>query len=648
MRIKFIILLIFIAGGKFTSAQLPDIVAMEYYFDTDPGFGNGEQVTVTSDSIVNADFDADLSLVNVGYHKLFVRTKDENGKWSLIHKQDIYKANAPSASQPLPNIVQIEYYFDTDPGYGNGEQVAVSPDSIVDINFEADLSLVNIGYHKLFVRIKDENGKWSLVLKQDVYKTNEPSTSQPLPDIVQMEYYFDTDPGYGNGEQITITSDSIVDANFDADLSLVDVGYHKLFVRTKDENGKWSLIHKQDVYKANAPSASQPLPDIVQMEYYFDIDPGYGNGEQVYVTSDSIVDANFDADLSLVDVGYHKLFVRTKDENGKWSLVLKQNVYKANAPSASQPLPYIVQSEYFIDNDPGYGNGTQIPVTSDSLIIETFVANIPGLSVGKHYLFFRVKNENGKWSLTNYKPFYFLGLHAYLEGPFNSCSGEMQTDLNLNGLLPLQQPYDSNASAVWYYTGNENVTSIPNTDIIDWLIIQTRDATSPANATSATIKETQAVFLLKDGTLVGLDGNTPPVFIEPVDNNLYVVIFHRNHLGVMSGNTVPQSGADAYTYDFSTGAGQAYGGANGHKEIGTGVWGMIGGDGDANSQIENADKNDVWAIEAGSAGYLSGDFTMDTQVNNTDKNNIWLPNSGKGGQVPDNIPQGGFKCMVPE
>ncbi|MCD4747439.1 MAG: hypothetical protein K8R58_14175, partial [Bacteroidales bacterium] len=103
-----------------------------------------------------------------------------------------------------------------------------------------------------------------------------------------------------------------------------------------------------------------------------------------------------------------------------------------------------------------------------------------------------------------------------------------------------------------------------------------------------------------------------------------------------------------YTYDFSTGAGQAYGGANGHKEIGTGIWGMIGGDGDANSQIGNADKNDVWAVQAGSAGYLSGDFTMDVQVNNSDKNDVWAPNSGKGGQVPDGILNGGFKCMVPK
>ncbi|MCD4745399.1 MAG: hypothetical protein K8R58_03785, partial [Bacteroidales bacterium] len=117
--------------------------------------------------------------------------------------------------------------------------------------------------------------------------------------------------------------------------------------------------------------------------------------------------------------------------------------------------------------------------------------------------------------------------------------------------------------------------------------------------------------------------------------------------GIMSASPLSEIGG-IYTYDFSNGADKVYGGTNGHKEIGTGIWGMIGGDGDANSQIGNTDKNDVWAVQAGTSGYLSGDFTMDVQVNNSDKNDIWAPNSGKGGQVPDGVPESGFECQVPE
>ncbi|MCD4734485.1 MAG: hypothetical protein K8R53_00450, partial [Bacteroidales bacterium] len=72
-----------------------------------------------------------------------------------------------------------------------------------------------------------------------------------------------------------------------------------------------------------------------------------------------------------------------------------------------------------------------------------------------------------------------------------------------------------------------------------------------------------------------------------------------------------------------------------HKEIGTGIWGMIGADGNADSQINNADKLDVWAVQAGSGGYQNGDFNLDAQVNNSDKNDVWIPNTGLGGQVPN-------------
>ncbi|MCD4735256.1 MAG: hypothetical protein K8R53_04380, partial [Bacteroidales bacterium] len=90
-----------------------------------------------------------------------------------------------------------------------------------------------------------------------------------------------------------------------------------------------------------------------------------------------------------------------------------------------------------------------------------------------------------------------------------------------------------------------------------------------------------------------------------------------------------------FSYDFTIGSGQAYGGSNGHREIAAGIWGLTGADGNADGQINNGDKNDVWIIQAGNSGYLEGDFNMDVQVNNGDKVDIWIPNTGLGGQVPD-------------
>ncbi|MCD4735294.1 MAG: hypothetical protein K8R53_04580 [Bacteroidales bacterium] len=232
----------------------------------------------------------------------------------------------------------------------------------------------------------------------------------------------------------------------------------------------------------------------------------------------------------------------------------------------------------------------------------------------------------------------YLNIKAFLEGPFNGS--DMNTIINSNGYLPLVQPYNQ---APWNYTGTEAVAAIPNADVVDWVLVELRDTTEASLATSQTIMAQQAAFLLHDGSVVGLDGNGACSIAASVTNNLFVVLWHRNSIGIMSAFPLIETGG-IYSYDFTTGSGQAYGGLNAHKELTPGIWGMIGADGNADGQINNADKLDVWAVQAGSGGYQSGDFNLDAQVNNSDKNDVWIPNTGLGGQVPDS----GYKCQVPE
>ena len=207
----------------------------------------------------------------------------------------------------------------------------------------------------------------------------------------------------------------------------------------------------------------------------------------------------------------------------------------------------------------------------------------------------------------------------------------MSTTLNTNGFLPLSQPYNT---APWNYTGMEAVATIPNTDIVDWVLVELRDAATGQQATSQTVIAQKAGFLLKDGSIVGIDGSSLLSFPHSIIHALFTVLWHRNSIGIMSAFPLIEN-SGVYSYDFSTGAGQAYGGINAHKELSPGIWGMIGADGNADGQINNADKLDVWAVQAGSSGYFGGDFNMDSQVNNSDKNDLWVPNTGLGGQVPD-------------
>ena len=116
--------------------------------------------------------------------------------------------------------------------------------------------------------------------------------------------------------------------------------------------------------------------------------------------------------------------------------------------------------------------------------------------------------------------------------------------------------------------------------------------------------------------------------------DLFVVVYHRNHLAVMSANALTQT-AGVYTYNFTTGANQAYeNGADGQKEIATGIWGMYGGDANADGDISPADKI-IWGTMAGTKGYNASDLDMNAQVNNQDKNELIVPNNNLQTQVPD-------------
>ncbi|MCD4745337.1 MAG: PKD domain-containing protein, partial [Bacteroidales bacterium] len=180
-------------------------------------------------------------------------------------------------------------------------------------------------------------------------------------------------------------------------------------------------------------------------------------------------------------------------------------------------------------------------------------------------------NQSSYWD--NFKvecPGAPVDLKVFLEGPFTG--GEMNTGLNDNNFLVTDNPY---TGAPWNHSGNEGVLSFLNPDVVDWIYVDFRDATSASTALSGTSVGTKAALLLKNGLVISPYGELPLYLNSTINNNLFIVVRHRNHLGIISANAVTETGG-VYTYNFTTGVDQAYGGLLGHKEIGTGVWGMIG------------------------------------------------------------------------
>jgi len=92
-----------------------------------------------------------------------------------------------------------------------------------------------------------------------------------------------------------------------------------------------------------------------------------------------------------------------------------------------------------------------------------------------------------------------------------------------------------------------------------------------------------------------------------------------------------------FTYDFSTAAGQAYGGVNAQNLLSSSpiIWGAIPGDANGTGLVAIGDKTNVWIYQAGEHGYLESDYNFDGEVDHQDKNDFWLPNMGEGSQIPE-------------
>ncbi len=224
---------------------------------------------------------------------------------------------------------------------------------------------------------------------------------------------------------------------------------------------------------------------------------------------------------------------------------------------------------------------------------------------------------------------YSLDLKILLEGPFNGT--EMNTQLNSNDLIPLHQPFNQYP---WFYDGTENLSSIPNADIVDWLLIELRDTTDAALATNETIIQRQAAFLLKDGKIVLWDGTSRLQFNNVLENQLFVAVWHRNHLGVISANALIGFN-DIYYYDFTTNENRVLGGSLAHKEISPGRWGLISGDANCDGHVNIIDISTIWSSQAGQSNYDSGDFNMDGSIDNKDKDDIYIFNDGYDCHVPE-------------
>jgi len=222
-------------------------------------------------------------------------------------------------------------------------------------------------------------------------------TILPEAQIVDAEYFYDIDPGHGNGIPISFTpgSDS---TEFLSKLptSGLSAGFHTVFIRFRNDSMKWSMYEGQKFYVQGGPQ-SLPSANLLEAEYFFDTDPGVGNGTPLSITPGDSTEFTSNIPIDTLSVGFHNLYLRFQNDSMIWSMYGARHFYVQADPSP-QPHTQLIEGEYFIDNDPGMGNGIPISMTpSDSLDVQLSI-DCNGIDTGYHYVFARVLSSNEIWS----------------------------------------------------------------------------------------------------------------------------------------------------------------------------------------------------------------------------------------------------------
>lgn len=416
---KIILLLVLYCTANVLQAQ-NNITAAEFFVDTDPGAGNATPITVTTPgSTVNFTANIPTTLLANGFHFAAIRTRTDNGKWSLFEPRGFYIS---TATVNVANISAAEFFVDADPGVGNGTPVTITAGPNPTFVATVPTIALSAGFHFAAIRTKDLNNKWSLFEARGLYIS---SSTANVTDISAAEFFVDTDPGAGNGIPVTITPGPNPTFVATVPTTSLTPGFHFAAIRTRDASGKWGLFENRGFYIS---TSTTNVSDISAAEFFVDTDPGVGNGTPVTITPGPNPTFVATVPTTSLTTGFHFAAIRTRDASGKWGLFEARGFYISTQTSN---VSNMMQAEYFLDADPGVGNAAPFTIPNAANFSQNFSLLVPaGTSNGTHTIAVRVRNAEGKWGLFEFADFTVSGVVPLRLLSFDAFKNDNKVKLN--------------------------------------------------------------------------------------------------------------------------------------------------------------------------------------------------------------------------
>ncbi|NQZ76867.1 MAG: hypothetical protein HRT61_12320, partial [Ekhidna sp.] len=383
-------LLLFVCSCSFSVAQNLNEIKVKIFeagVEIDEQVFNGFTAAASIDEVVSLN----TSGLSPGIYSFTVTVSDVNGVESIplsgsFLQEEVIVSNA--------SVTELEYFIGTDPGEGLANSISITSGASITISESLNLSGLSEGFHALHLRGKDETGKWGFYQTQTIFVART-AGSNDVVEVSELEYFINTDPGAGLGTPITITASSNVSLIESLNLSGLSEGFHTVYLRGKLSGGAWGPYTTKNIYVESNVGANDAVV-VSELEYFINTDPGAGLGTPITVTASSNVSLIESLNLSGLSEGFHSVYLRGKLSGGAWGPYTTKNIYVESNVGANDAV-VVSELEYFVNTDPGAGNGTPVVVAPSSNVSIVENLNLNGLSTGFHTVYLRGKLSGGSW-----------------------------------------------------------------------------------------------------------------------------------------------------------------------------------------------------------------------------------------------------------
>ena len=378
-------------------------------------------------------------VVGVVNSKIYVISgSTESGYTKTVEEGSLHTYNQP----PIAYIDAISPQTPSE-----GEQItfnghgADSDGSIVAYNWRSRIdgqlstsdsfstSSLSIGTHTIYFKVKDNDGQWSAEVTKTLTVTKpnklpEAYIDSILPGLIKKGeavsfsgHGTDSDGSVvGYNWRSSIDGELEVSASFST--SMLSVGTHTIYFKVRDDDSAWSeeVVGTVTVKDNTSPVAFIDSISPKKVKIGSDVSfSGHGtdsDGSVVGYNWRSSIDGELEVSAlfssSMLSVGTHTIYFKVKDDDGAWSeeendtVIIEANetpaaFIDAISPNRAEQGAEVSFRGHGVDID---GTVVSYSWTSDidgQLSTSGLFTN-SSLSIGKHTISFKVKDDNGAWS----------------------------------------------------------------------------------------------------------------------------------------------------------------------------------------------------------------------------------------------------------